>query len=96
MEYIKIKPQEGVVKHFHQLLRYEERSEEDEAEFIFQIGMKQRLKEITIEKYRNKEITLEKAAEIANISVWEMAELLEEKGIPYNLDVDAVIESVNK
>ena len=95
MEYVKIKPQESVMKHFSRLLSYENRSEEDEAGFIFQLGIKERLKDIALEKYRNKEITLEKASEIADVSVWEMLRLLEEKNIPYNLDVEAVIESCN-
>ena len=96
MGYIKIKPREEIMKHFSQLLAYERRNEEDEAGLIFQIGIRERLKEIALEKYRNKEITLEKAAEIADVSVWEMMELLEERDIPYNLDVDAVIESVSR
>ena len=93
MEYIKIKPQKSIMKDFSRLLAYENRNEEDEAGFVFQIGLKERLKNIALEKYRNKEITLEKASEIADVSIWEIVRLLEEKNIPYNLDVDAVIES---
>lgn len=70
------------------------RSRPDEVRFVLELGIKERLKEVAVEKYMKKEVTLEKAAKIAEISVWEMVELLQSKKIPYNLDIDAIIEAL--
>ncbi|MDI6859920.1 MAG: UPF0175 family protein [Methanocellales archaeon] len=83
-----------VERSLDKLAALEARKKSDEIRFVLEIGIKERLREIAMEKYMKGEITLEKAAEIAEISVWEMVELLQEKKIAYNLDTDAILESL--
>ncbi|MFB6088523.1 MAG: UPF0175 family protein [Candidatus Aenigmatarchaeota archaeon] len=73
-----------------ELAKMEKRSKSEEARIVLEKGLKERKKELAIEKYIQGEITLEKAAEIAGVSVWEMIEVLKERKISYNLDVEAV------
>jgi len=81
---------ESVERSIKKLTELEKRKPSDEARLIIEIGIKERLKQLAIEKYIKNEVTLEKAAEIAEISVWELLEILESKKIPYRLDVEAV------
>lgn len=53
-------------------------------------GLKERSLEVALQKYALGEVTLEWAAEIAGESVCEMAEVVRERKLSYNLDVDAV------
>jgi len=83
-----------VEKSLDKLVTLESRKKSDEARLVLEIGIRERLKEIATEKYRKGEITLEKAAEIAEIPVWEMVELLQGMKISYNLDTDAILDSL--
>lgn len=51
---------------------------------------KKHLIDVALKKYREGEITLEKASEMAEISVWNMAELVKKKKIPYQLDINVL------
>ncbi|MBI4162609.1 MAG: UPF0175 family protein [Candidatus Aenigmarchaeota archaeon] len=92
-ELLTLRTTEEAQRMLEKLTMLENRKATDEARLVLDIGMRERLKELALRKYSKGNITLEKAAEIAEISVWEMAELLSEKKIAFKLDVDAVIEA---
>ena len=89
-ELITLRTTKKVADLLEKLTSLENRKISDEARLVMEVGIKERLKQIALERYMKKEVTLEKAAEIAEISVWEMVELLENKKIPYNLDIGAI------
>lgn len=89
-EQIGFRVRKEMKKELEKLAKKERRSLSDEARIIFRKGLQQRKKEIAIEKYVRGEITLERAAEITGVSLWEMVELLKEQDIPYNLDIETV------
>ncbi len=43
---------------------------------------------LAIELYRDRKVSLGKAAEIAGVSKWEMIEILASKGVPIQYDVE--------
>lgn len=81
-------------RRLQKLVKLDVRSKPDEIRFVLDVGIKTRLKEIALEKYSNKEITLAKAAELAETSIWEMIELLETRKVPYNLDIESVLDTL--
>ncbi len=81
-------------KRLQKLAKLDERSKPDEIRFVLEKGIRERLKEIAIEKYTRGELTLSKAAELAEISIWEMLEIFKTKKISYNLDMEAVSEAL--
>lgn len=93
-EHISFRTVPEVIKKLKKAVSFDKRSQVSEIRFIFEVGLKERLKEIAIEKYINNEVTLEEAADIAEVSIYEMIEILKEKKVPYNLDVGAVLKSV--
>jgi len=81
-------------RRLQKLVKLDMRSKPDEIRFVLDTGIKTRLKEIALEKYANKELTLAKAAELSEISIWEMIDLLKAKKISYNLDIESVLEGL--
>jgi len=82
-----------VINMLKKAVSFDKRTQASETRFIFELGLKERLKEIAIERYINNDATLEEAASIAEVSIYEMIDLLNKRKVPYNLDVKAVIES---
>lgn len=89
-ELITVRTTPDVSRKLKKLTEMESRTLTEEARLVLEIGSKERLVELALDKYRKGLITLEKASEIAEISVWEMAEILSREKIPYNLDMAAL------
>lgn len=94
--YITFRSDFSTLQQFRELLRFDVLQRAEEARLVFSLGIKNRRIQLALQKYRSKELTLEKAAEVADLSVYEMVELLQEKGIEYNLDKDSVKEYLQK
>ncbi len=59
---------------------------------IIDIGMRQKLIEYSLNQYMQKKVSLGKAAEIAGISIREMLDILNEKGIPLHISQKSILE----
>ena len=59
---------------------------------ILDIGIEEDLKKHALELFRDKKVSLAKAAEIADISVREMMDLIKEKGISLHITIEDVRE----
>lgn len=62
---------------------------EDRSTMIRQLiaeGLKEEKKKKAVEMYLEKKVSLEKAAEIADISIWKMLDLLKDKKVPLGYD----------
>ena len=62
---------------------------EDRSTMIRQLiaeGLKEEKKKKALEMYLEKKVSLEKAAEIADISIWKMLDLLRDKKVPLGYD----------
>ena len=73
---------------------------EDRSTIIRQLiaeGRKEEKKKKAVEMYIEKKISLEKAAEIADVSIWKMLDLLRERKVPLRYDrkeAEAEIEDI--
>jgi len=62
---------------------------EDRSTIIRQLiaeGLKEEKKKKAVEMYMEKKVSLEKAAEIADVSIWKMLDLLRERKVPLRYD----------
>ena len=59
---------------------------------IIDIGSKEYFKKKAAEMYRRGEISIGKGAEVAEISIWEMYEILDTEGITIKIDRKAIEE----
>lgn len=57
-------------------------------------GLKEWKKELALQLLREGKVTLWKAAGIAGITIWEMLDLVEEKGISLPIKAEDVIEDI--
>ena len=94
-KFISFRVQPSLKSAFTRLLELDHRNVSDEARYVFQIGTRERLKEIALEKYQNSELTAGKASELAEIPIWEFIEILQQRKISYNLDIEAVIKAIS-
>lgn len=62
---------------------------EDRSTVIRQLiaeGLKAEKKKKAVDMYMDKKVSLEKAAEIADVSVWKMLDLLRDRNVPLRYD----------
>mgnify|MGYP006297838609 CR=1 FL=1 len=62
---------------------------EDRSTVIRQLiaeGLKEEKKKKAVDMYMDKKVSLEKAAEIADVSVWKMLDLLRDRNVPLRYD----------
>jgi predicted HTH domain antitoxin len=58
---------------------------------LIDIGARQKLIDHAIDKYTRKKLSLDKAAEIAGISIREMLDILDEKEIPLHISKKSIL-----
>ena len=95
-KYVTFRADSKTLQEFSELISLDALQKSEEARLVFNLGIKNRRLQLALEKYRNNKVSLEKAAEIAGLSVYEMIEVLQEKGIKYNLDEQSVREYLQK
>lgn len=83
----------GIVGELDLLSELEGRSKADEIRLVLETGLEERRRIVALDKYRNQEVTLSRAAEMAALTIWEMAEAVHKANISYNLDVPALIKA---
>jgi len=59
---------------------------------IIDAAVRQKLREYSLNQYMEKKVTLAKAADIAGISIREMLDILNEKGIPLHISQKSIME----
>ena len=88
--FLTFRTDKDLLEGFLGLLRHDELEKAAEARLVFKIGVMERRKQLALEKYRKEEVTLEKAAEIADLSTFEFIDVLQKENVQYNLDASAV------
>ncbi len=59
---------------------------------IIDAGVQQKLIEYSLNQFMQKKVSLAKAAEIAGISIREMLDILNEKGMPLHISQKSIVE----
>ncbi len=89
---ISIRPTEEIERKLERLIRIEKTERSALVRRILNIGLEEELKKHAIELFRDKKVSLAKAAEIADISVREMMDLIKEKGISLHISIEEIRE----
>jgi len=89
---ISIRPTEEIERKFERLMGIEKTERSVLIRRILNTGLDEELKKHALELFRDKKVSLAKAAEIADLSVREMMDLIKEKGIPLHISIEDVRE----
>ena len=89
---ISIRPTEEIERKLERLIGIEKMERSALIRRILDIGIEEDLKKHALELFRDKKVSLAKAAEIADISVREMMDLIKEKGISLHITTEDVRE----
>jgi len=89
---ISIRPTEEIERKLERLIGIEKMERSALIRRILDIGIDEELKKHALELFRDKKVSLAKAAEIADISVREMMDLIKEKGISLHITIEDVRE----
>ena len=89
---ISIRPTEEIERKLERLIGIEKMERSALIRRILDIGIEEDLKKHALELFRDKKVSLAKAAEIADISVREMMDLIKEKGISLHITIEDVRE----
>lgn len=89
---ISIRPTEEIERKLERLIGIEKMERSALIRRILDIGIAEDLKKHALELFRDKKVSLAKAAEIADISVREMMDLIKEKGISLHITTEEIVE----
>lgn len=89
---ISIRPTEEIERKLERLIRIGKMERSALIRRILDIGIDEELKKHALELFRDKKVSLAKAAEIADVSVREMMALIKEKGISLHITIEDVRE----
>ncbi len=89
---ISIRPTEEMERKLEGLIRIEKTGKSVLIRRILDTGINEELKKRALELFRDRKVSLVKAAEIADISVREMMDLIKEKGISLHISVEDIRE----
>jgi len=89
---ISVRPTEEMARKIERLIRIEKAERSALIRRILDIGVKEELKKHALDLFRDKKVSLAKAAEIADVSVREMMDLIKEKGVSLHITIEDVRE----
>ncbi|KAF5434475.1 putative antitoxin, contains HTH domain [Candidatus Methanophagaceae archaeon] len=89
---ISIRPTEELERKLEKLLGIEKAKRSALIRRILDIGIAEELKKNALELFRDKKVSLAKAAEIADVSVREMMDLIKERGIALHITTEDIRE----
>ena len=89
---ISVRPTEEMEKKLERLLGIEKAGRSALIRRILDRGINEELKKYALELFKDKKVSLAKAAEIADISVREMMDLIKEKDIPLHITIEDIRE----
>ncbi len=92
MSGISITPPEDIENKINMLATVSHMDRSAVIRSIIDIGVRQKLIEYSLDQYMQKKVSLGKAAEIAGISIREMLDILNEKGIPLHISQKSILE----
>ncbi len=89
---ISVRPTEEIERKLGRLIGIEKTEKSALIRRILDIGIDEELKKHALELFRDKKVSLAKAAEIADISVREMMDLIKEKSISLHISIEDIRE----
>lgn len=89
---ISIRPSKETEKKLEKLMDLEKTERSTLIRRILTTGIDEELKKCALQLFRDKKVSLAKAAEIADVSIREMMDLIKEKGISLHITVEDIQE----
>ena len=84
MDFISFRTDRALKEEAELLAELENKNKSEEYRDIFLTGLQEKKKEMAIQRYQRGELSLGKAAELANLAILEFPRLLKEKNVPIN------------
>lgn len=63
---------------------------------LLALGLKQYMIKDAVEQYMNGKVSMEKAAELADVSIWKFLDILKEKKIPITNDLEDIKREIEE
>ena len=92
----KISLSDKQLKNLEELAKEEKVERADAIIDIFELGIQEWKLRRALRLYREGKTTLWKAAEIAELTLHEMIDIIDKEGIPYDYDVDATLDYIRR
>jgi len=96
MAFVSFRTGKEIRKAVDELARLERRDRSDEYRQIFATGIAERRKQVALDNYSRGEVSFGRATEMAGVSPWEFAELLEKQGTTLNVSAEQVLKAAEK
>ena len=81
MKVVTLRVPEDVLKMIDEIARREGKEKSEVIRELLKIGLRNKLVEDALKAYRERKVSMWKAAKIAGLSLWEFIEVLRERGI---------------
>ncbi|KYK31227.1 MAG: hypothetical protein AYK19_04090 [Theionarchaea archaeon DG-70-1] len=89
---ISIRPSKEIEKKLEKLIDLEKTERSTLIRRVLAIGIDEELKKCALQLFKDKKVSLAKAAEIADISIREMMDLIKDKGISLHITIEDIQE----
>ncbi|MCX6768010.1 MAG: UPF0175 family protein [Candidatus Micrarchaeota archaeon] len=93
-EFVGFRAPQQLTKTVAWLAKLEGKDKSQEYREVFEAGLREKRRELALSKYLAGGTSVEKAAEIAGVSVWEMLDVLEEKVVSINFDFEGFVAAL--
>ena len=81
MKVVTLRVPEDVLEMIDEIARKEGKEKSEVIRELLKIGLRNKLVEDALKAYRERKVSMWKAAKIAGLSLWEFIEILRERGI---------------
>ncbi len=88
MSVISVRPTPDLERKIKKLMEFEKADKSSIVRRALEKGLNEELKRLALSLYIDRKVSLAKAAEIAEISIRDLIELIKERGISLNLTVE--------
>ncbi|ADB58232.1 UPF0175 family protein [Archaeoglobus profundus] len=88
MSVISVRPTPDLERKIKKLIEFEKADKSSIVRRALEKGLNEELKRLALNLYIERKVSLAKAAEIAEISIRDMIELIKERGISLNITVE--------
>lgn len=89
---LSIRPTEEIEKKLEKLIKIEKMEKSALIRKILNNGIDEELRKCALELFKDNKVSLAKAAEIADVSIRRMMDLIKEKGIPLHITTEDIQE----
>jgi predicted HTH domain antitoxin len=95
MKVVTLRVPEDVLEMIDEIARKEGKEKSEVIRELLKIGLRNKLVEDALKAYRERKVSMWKAAKIAGLSLWEFIEILRERGIEIQYGIKDLEEDLS-